>query len=514
MRRIQNVSLAEEARRRYLTYAMSVITARALPDVRDGLKPVQRRILFGMGRDLNLSHQSRFVKSAKVVGHVMGSYHPHGDQAIYDAMVRLAQPFAMRAPLVDGYGNFGSLDGDPPAAFRYTEARLKEISGEALGDLKFDTVEYRPTFDGSGQEPVVLPTKLPLLLLNGAQGIAVGMATSIPPHNLTELCRACRMLIDKRKTTLDELLEVIHGPDLPTGGEVLASPSALRQIYETGRGTLRMRATYRTEREGRRHHIIIDSVPYGVEKAGVIEKMGELIAARKIPQATDIRDESTEDVRIVLEVKSIDLADQVMAYFYRHTALMDTLAFNLVSLTPIGPEGAVQPARLGLKAILTHFLDFRLEVVTRRLKDQLHRLEQRIHILEGFEIIFDELDKAIRIVRRSDGREDAQKKLCTTFGLSQEQATAVLETKIYRLAKLEIEKIREELAAKLKEQKRLTTLLKSEKRRWTLVANELTDMERRFGDARRTKIVQADNAEITYDAEAYIQAEDTHVVVT
>ncbi|GIW70963.1 MAG: DNA topoisomerase (ATP-hydrolyzing) [Planctomycetota bacterium] len=511
---IQPVALAAETRRRYLSYALSVITARALPDVRDGLKPVQRRILYTMGVDQRLGPTARHKKSAKVVGEVMGSYHPHGDQAIYDALVRMAQPFTMRAPLIDGQGNFGSLDGDPPAAYRYTEVRLTPLATELLEELAAETVPLRPNYDDTRREPVVLPARLPHLLLNGAQGIAVGMASSIPPHNLGELVRACVRLIDEPQSTVAQLLRTLKGPDLPTGGELLASREELRAIYESGRGSLKLRGTYRVERSGRRCRLVIDSVPWGGDKSQIVEKIGEIIAARRLPQALDVRDESTEQVRIVLELKPDADPARVMAYLYRHTPLMTALPVNLTCLVP-GPDGVRgRPARLDLKAILRHFLDFRLQVLTRRLEHRLRELRARIHILEGFAAIFAELDAALALVRGAEGREDARQRLCARFGLDAEQAEAVLQTRIYRLARLEIARLEQELGDRRAEASRLERLLASEPARWGLVREELEEIARRYADPRRTRIAGGEDSEHAYDADAYVVDEDTHVVLT
>ncbi|RME76876.1 MAG: DNA topoisomerase 4 subunit A [Planctomycetota bacterium] len=493
---------------------MSVITSRALPDVRDGLKPVQRRILFTMGRDLRLSPTSRYMKCARVVGQVMGAYHPHGDQAIYDALVRLAQPFSLREPLVDGQGNFGSLDADGAAAMRYTEARLTPLAMELLEELGADTVPLRPNYDGTREEPVVLPARFPNLLLNGAQGIAVGMATSIPPHNLGELLRACVRLIDDPERSTAELLRTVKGPDLPTGGELLASREALREAYQTGRGSFKVRGSYRVEREGRRSRIVIDSIPYGVTKSAIVEKIGEQIAARRVPQALDVRDESTDEVRVVIDLKAGAEPAPVMAYLYRHTPLETHLHLNLTCLVPTADPAVTRPERLGLKAALEQFLAFRLEVVTRRLAHRLRKLEQRIHILEGFAIIFDALDEALRIVRRSEGRADAHRKLRKRFGLSEAQTDAVLDRRIYQLAALEIRKVLEELAEKRAEADEVRALLASEPARWRLIRDELEQLGARHATPRRTRVRTSEDDTHVYDAEAFIAHEDTHVVLT
>ena len=443
---IEDVPLAEAARSRYLNYALSVITSRALPDLRDGLKPVQRRILYAMWHDLHVTADGRYIKCAAVVGEVMKTYHPHGDQSIYDALVRMAQPFRLRQTLVDGYGNFGSIDGDPPAAMRYTECRLTPIAQTLLSELREQTVDYRPNYASTAEEPIVLPAQFPNLLVNGVSGIAVGMATNIPPHNLKEVINALLALLDNRELTLERLLKSIHGPDFPTGGVILNSAEEIRQIYATGQGTIKLRGTYEPHPD-RPNAVLITSIPYGIEKDALVERIGELIAKGQVPQLTNVKDLSTDDIRILLELRSGANADAALAYLYKNTPLQINYSINLTCLLPAeGAEVAV-PARLDLKTILQQFLDFRLEIVTRRLQFELKNLLARIHILEGFAIVFKNLDEAIKIIRNSDGKADAAPKLIARFELSELQADAVLETKLYRLGKLEIRDILEELAA-------------------------------------------------------------------
>ena len=507
--------LHEEARRRYLNYALSVITSRALPDVRDGLKPVQRRILFGMYRDHRLTHDAKYMKCAKVVGTVMGQYHPHGDTAIYDAMVRMAQDFSLRYPLVDGHGNFGSLDGDAAAAQRYTECRLAAIASEMLGELAKRTVDYRPTYDGSLLEPIVIPARLPQLLMNGSTGIAVGMATNIPPHNASELCDALIDLSKHKDLEVKDLLKHVKGPDFPTGGQILNSKAELRAIYETGQGSVRVRGEWKTEELPRGgQQLVVTSIPYAVNKGTLVAKIGELVRERKLTQVTDVRDESTTDVRIVLELKREASPELVMAYLFRHTALQTSFGVNLTVLVPTDNPEVGTPKKLGLKEILQHFLDFRFEVVTRRAQFDLEEVEKRLHLLEGFEKVYDALDEMIRIIRKSEGKADAAQKLVKRFELSDEQVDAILETKLYRLARLEILVIQKEAKEKRAERKELKELLASERSRWSVVREEIQEVQKQYGDKRRTRIGGAGSEEVEYSEEAFITDEDAHVVLT
>ncbi len=512
---IEDVRLHEATRSRYLNYALSVITSRALPDVRDGLKPVQRRILYAMYKDLKLRPDSRYLKSARVVGDVMGKYHPHGDQSIYDAMVRMSQPFALRAPLVDGQGNFGSIDGDSAAAMRYTEARLMPLAVELLDEIRQDTVDFRPTYDGQLDEPITLPAQFPNLLVNGATGIAVGMATNIPPHNLREVISALVELIDHPGADLDAVLQHIQGPDFPTGGEIISSADEIRAAYETGQGPIKTRGTYVTETVNRKHHIILTSVPYGLNKASLVEKIAGLIETKKVPQIVDVRDESTDDIRVVLELRRGASAEAAMAYLYKHTPLQQNFNVNLTCLVPTDTVGVSAPARLGLVALLQHFLDFRLQVVTRRLRHRLAELERRIHILEGFETVFDALDEIIALIRASEGKADAARQIMARFGLDEVQTDAILELKLYRLARLEILIIREELADKRGEASRIRGMLDDVGARWKLVRSELLEIAESYGEPRRTAVVGAQAAEIAeFAPEAYIVREKTWVMVT
>jgi len=506
------IDLATAAEDRYLAYALSVITSRALPDVRDGLKPVQRRILYAMYQNLRLMAGSRPRKSAAVVGEVLGKYHPHGDVAAYEAMVRMAQPFALRYPLVHGEGNFGSLDGDSPAAMRYTEARLTPIAEELLRDVRDETVDFRDNYDATLGEPVVLPAAIPQLLMNGSTGIAVGMATNIPPHNLTEIVEALVAMIHAPDITTRELCKFIKGPDFPTGGEILNSRAELRQIYETGQGAVRLRGQYLAAVEKRRQRVVITSIPYTANKSRIVEEIAEHIMSRRLPQATDVRDESTDVVRIVVEIKPDASPEAVMAYLFKHTGLQINFNVNLTALVPTATAGVGQPARLTLRDLCRHFLDFRLEVVTRRLEHELRQLQARLHILEGFLKLFANLDRAIQIIRRSASRAEAASALMREFDLDDVQADAVLETRLYQLARLEIEKIREEQRTKEQRAQEIERLLRGTKARWTLVEGELQEVARKYGDKRRT--VLSSGAELVYDAEAYVVHEDATVVVT
>ncbi|MBK8256565.1 MAG: DNA topoisomerase IV subunit A [Polyangiaceae bacterium] len=506
--------LSEEAKRRYLNYALSVITSRALPDVRDGLKPVQRRILYAMHNDLRLGPDSKFRKSAAVVGEVMGKYHPHGDVAIYDAMVRMAQEWVMRAALVEGYGNFGSLDGDAPAAMRYTEARLRPIALELLTELGQRTVHWRPNYDGTRSEPVVLPSRFPNLLVNGSQGIAVGMATSIPPHNLGEVIDACTALIADRSLSTYRLLTYIKGPDFPTGGQLFVSKKELEEVYTTGQGSVRLRGEWKTEDDGKKGvNIIITSVPYAVERKVIVEKIAEVIIAKKLPTLLDVRDESTRDVRVVLEIKRGTDPQLVMAYLFKHTPLQGNVQVNLTCLVPSDNPDVCTPRRLGLGEILSQFLDFRFETVTRRCEFDLEQLGKKIHVLEGFEKIFDALDEVLKIIRKSDGRKDAHEKLSTRFSLTDEQTEAILELRLYRLAKLEILLVQKELGQLRAEAKKLESLLKSADKRWNLVKDELAELRAKFGAKRLTKVTGSTD-EPEYSEEAFIVDEDANVILS
>ncbi len=516
-----DTSLEEEAKRRYLNYALSVITSRALPDVRDGLKPVQRRILYSMMHDNHLRPDAKHRKSAKVVGDVMGKYHPHGDSSIYDAMVRLAQDWALRLTLVDGSGNWGSLDGDEAAAMRYTECRLAPGAMELLRELDFETVDMRANYDGTTEEPVVLPARYPNLLVNGSTGIAVGMATNIPPHNLREITNALIALSENRDLDHVKLMSFIQGPDFPTGGQMLNSKVELRQIYKDGQGTIRVQGEYKLEERKRGgEDIIITSMPYAMKKSDLVEKIADVVRERKLPYLLDVRDESTTDVRIVLEIKKDADPKMVMAYLYKHTPLQANFHVNLTCLVPSefiegAPAGSPpQPRRMGIKDALLYFLDFRLIVTQRRFEYQLRQLQARVHILEGFVTVFDALDELIKIIRASDGKEDAAGKIIKRFKLSDLQTEAILEMRLYKLAKLEVNVIREELRDKAAEAKRISALLKNEDKLWTVIKDDLRGVAAELGTPRRTRSLKDGGEELEYDEEAFIVDEDAHVVVT
>ncbi|HZJ34198.1 MAG TPA: DNA topoisomerase IV subunit A [Vicinamibacterales bacterium] len=510
----EGVALHEAAQSRYLNYALSVITSRALPDVRDGLKPVQRRILYTMWQQ-NLTADAKHRKCAKVVGDVMGSYHPHGDAALYETLVRMAQPFSLRYPLVDGSGNFGSLDGDSAAAMRYTECRLARISDEMLEEIDQTTVPFRPNYDGTKTEPVVLPARLPNLLVNGATGIAVGMATNVPPHHLGEVCTALIKLLDTPDLSSAQLCRYVKGPDFPTGGQILNTADELKEIYKTGSGTIRLRATWETgsvSRSGRT--LFVTSIPYATNKSALVERIADVVLSRKLPPLLDVRDVSTDDVRIELELKGDADPKLVMAYLFKNTPLQTNVFVNLTCLIPTENEDVGRPERLDLKAMLWHFLHFRLQVVTNRLEHELEALTKRIHILEGFEKVFDALDEIIRIIRKSEGKADSAEKIMKRFELDAEQTDAILELKLYRLARLEILVIQNELAEKRKRARQIGGLLRDEESRWKLVRDEIEEIQTTYGknDKRRT-IIEADE-EVAFTADDFIVEEDNVVIVS
>ena len=532
---IQAVPLRLAAQSRYLNYSLSVITSRALPDVRDGLKPVQRRILYTT-RELGLAHTAKHRKSAKVVGDAMANFHPHGDSSIYDALVRMAQPFALREPLIDGSGNFGSIDGDNAAAMRYTECRRTKIAGEILADLTTRTVPFRPNYDGTREEPVVLPSRIPNLLLNGATGIAVGMATNIPPHNLKELCKALLKLLKDPEIKPYQLVanDAVTGPDFPTGGQITNTKDELREIYRTGQGPVMLRGTSKVVRGKKGVRTLqIDSIPYTVNKAQLVERIGELVFSGKLPLVTDVRDLSTDDIRVDLVLKKDADEKKVLAFLYKNTKLQLNFNVNLTCLVPTENPEVGRPERLGLKEVLWYFLQFRLEVITKRLENELNTLNARIHILRGFVTIFDALDEIIKIIRKSDGKKDAAEKIMKRFpakvvrgkpdGLDAEQTEAILELKLYRLARLEINLVLDELKKKEKRAREIRKLLDEDTHdtnasgRWAIVRGEINDLLENFcgkgQSVRRTAIETAED-EIEISAEDFIVAEDCHVLVT
>lgn len=505
--RIESAPIVDEIKKSYLEYAMSVIISRALPDVRDGLKPVHRRILYAMW-NIGLKHTAKFRKSAHVVGEVMAKYHPHGDSSIYDAMVRLAQDFNMRHQLVDGQGNFGSMDGDSAAAMRYTEARLRAAAEEMLFDIEKNTVNFSPTYDGSHQEPMVLPAKLPNLLLNGTMGIAVGMATNIAPHNLSELCDGIIRLIDQPKTNVEELAEIIKGPDFPTGG-VIYNKKDIMNAYATGRGGIVVRAKAEIQ-EGRTGHfnIIVTEVPYQVNKAVLIEKIATLVQEKKMEGIKDLRDESNKDgVRIVIELKKDAYPKKVLNQLYKNTELQTTFHFNMLALVD-----GIQPRVLNLKNILDEFIRHRQVVVRRRTEFDLEKNKDRAHILEGLKMALDKIDLIIKIIRASENKEEAKINLMQKFKFTDRQVTAILEMKLQQLANLERQKIEDELKEKRAIIKELESILASETKILNIVKKETEEIKEKFGEERRTQIVAHGVKEFT--TEDLIPNEPTIILIT
>lgn len=487
-----SVNIEEEMKVSYLDYAMSVIIGRALPEVRDGLKPVQRRILYAMFRE-GLLPGRKYSKCAGVVGEVLKKYHPHGDTAVYDALVRLAQDFNMRYPLVDGQGNFGSIDGDPPAAYRYTEARLAKIAEELLMDIDKETVDFIPNFDETTEEPKVLPSRIPNLLINGSSGIAVGMATNIPPHNLGEIIDGLVFLLENPDASVDDLMSFIKGPDFPTGG-VIHGTTGIREAYEHGRGLIRIRARAKVEKEYRgAENIIISELPYQVNKARLIEKIAELVRDKRIEGISEIRDESDRDgIRIVLELKRGEMAEVILNNLYKHTQMEST--FGVIMLALVGG----QPHVLNLKRLLAHFLHHRRDVVIRRTRFELRKAEERAHILEGLKIALDHLDEIISLIRASKNPEEAKRELMTRFPLTEIQSQAILDMKLQRLTGLEREKIINEYRDTLKEIERLKAILGSEALVAKIIKDELLEIRSRYADERRTEITE-ETKEITIE---------------
>lgn len=484
MGKVEPVPIITELQTSYLDYAMSVIVARALPDVRDGLKPVHRRILFAMS-NLGLKHTAKFLKSARVVGDVMGKYHPHGDTAIYDSLVRMAQYFSMRYPLIFGQGNFGSMDGDNAAAMRYTEAKLQAIAEEMLADIEKNTVDFAPNYDGSQKEPRVLPSKLPSLLLNGSMGIAVGMATNIPPHNLGEVCDATMALIDNPKMTVEELMEYVKGPDFPTGG-VIYNKKDILAAYATGRGGIVLRAKADIqESKGDQFQIIVTEIPYQVNKATLIEKIAELVQEKKIEGIKDLRDESNKDgVRVVIELKRDAYPKKILNRLYQLTDLQTTFHLNMIALVD-----GIQPRLLNIKSILEEYIKHRQVVVRRRTEFDLERARERAHILEGLKRALDKIDAVIDTIRKSKDRDDAKANLIQKFKFTERQAVAILEMRLQQLANLEQKKIEDELKEKIALIKELEALLASPKKILDVVKKETKELMAGYRDERRTDIV-------------------------
>src|SRR5687767_4845511 len=514
---VRTVAIEDEMRTAYIDYAMSVIVARALPDVRDGLKPVHRRILYTM-QEMGLRSTAAYRKCAGVVGEAMAKYHPHGDLALYETLVRMAQDFSLRYPLIDGQGNFGSIDGDPPAAMRYTEARMASITDEMLGDIEKETVDFVDNYDGRLRQPTVLPSKLPNLLVNGSSGIAVGMATNIPPHNLGEICAAARALIDNPELTVDDLCDIVTGPDFPTGGTIyrmdrhrnpvtgeMEEADAIRHLYATGRGRIIVRGQVAFEEARGGMAVVITELPYQVNKTTLIEKMADLVASKKITDVRDIRDESDRDgMRIVVEVKRDGSPHTVMQQLFKHTPLQTSFSANMLALV----DG--QPQTLGLKKMLEHYIAYRREVVRRRTEFDLARAQERAHILEGLKIALDNLDEVISTIRAAADVDAARSALMKRFGLTEVQANAILEMQLRRLAALERKKIEDEYRSIIQLISELEDLLANPRKILTVIKDELTGLVKRYGDERKTRIQADANRELT--AEDLVQAED--VVVT
>jgi DNA gyrase subunit A len=500
------INIEDEMRQSYLDYAMSVIIGRALPDARDGLKPVHRRVLYGM-YDLANDWNRPYKKSARVVGDVMGRYHPHGDAAIYDTIARMAQDFSLRYPLIDGQGNFGSIDGDPPAAMRYTEVRMARIASELLADIDKDTVSFQPNYDDTTTEPVVLPSKVPNLLVNGSAGIAVGMATNIPPHNLGEIVDAATLLIERPDVTIDELIERVPGPDFPTGA-ILCGRDAIHEAYREGRGilTVRARATIESDEKTERQAIVVTEIPFQVNKTRLIERIAELANEKTIDGISDLRDESDRDgMRIVIELKREAVAEIVLNQLYRHTPMQDSFGVNLLAIV----EG--RPQVLNLKTALEVFVDHRREVVRRRTAFELREAERRLHVLEGFRIALDHLDAVIALIRAAADPASAKQGLTARFGLSEVQAQEILNLRLQRLTSLEREKILTELAETEAQIRRYREILADEREVDSIIVEELGEIRRLYADPRRTEI-QAATSEFT--AEDLIAEEDMVVTIS
>lgn len=503
--RIISINIDEEMRSAYIDYSMSVIVSRALPDVRDGLKPVHRRVLYGM-LDLGLTNNKPYKKSARIVGEVMGKYHPHGDKSVYDTMVRMAQEWSLRYLLVEGQGNYGSVDGDEPAAMRYTEARLQKLAEEMLADINKDTIDYQLNFDDSLQEPTVLPSKFPNLLVNGASGIAVGMATNMAPHNLSEVIDATMALIDNRQIEVAELMKYVKGPDFPTGG-IIYGYDGPREALETGRGRVVIRARAEIEtHNGERERIIVSEIPYQVNKALMIERTAELVNEKKLEGISAIRDESSrEGIRVVYEIKRDANAAIVLNNLFKYTSLQTSFSVNNIALV----NG--RPMLLNLKDLIHHFVEHRHEVVVRRTKFELNEAEKRAHILEGLLIALDHLDEVIRLIRASQTPDEAREGLMTSFGLSDIQARAILDMTLRRLTGLERDKIKDEYAALMKLIEHLKSILNDEGLRMQIIKDELLEIKEKYGDERRTEMVHS-SAEM--QTEDFIEDEDVVITIS
>jgi len=499
------VKIEDEMKKSYLEYSMSVIVGRALPNIRDGLKPVHRRVLYGM-HDLKNYYNRPFKKSARVVGDVIGKYHPHGDAAVYDTIVRMAQDFSMRYPLVDGQGNFGSVDGDPPAAMRYTEVRMTRLAQDFLSDIEKETVSFTPNYDGSLQEPDILPTTIPNLLINGSSGIAVGMATNIPPHNLSEVCNAVIRVIDQPDIDLDDLIGIVFGPDFPTAGFILGK-KGIREAYRTGRGIIKIRARAFVEKVGKtKERVVISEIPYQVNKSKLLEKMAALVREKKIEGISDIRDESDRDgMRIVVDIKRDGKALVILNRLYKFTQM--EISFGIILLAIVNGR----PQILTLKAILEHFVAHRREIIVRRTIYDLRRAEERAHILEGLKKALDFLDDVIELIRSSSDPKEAKVRLMADLDLSDTQAQAILDMRLQRLTGLEREKINAEYQDLIKNIARFKAILKSDAMVLQIIKDEITDIQKKYGDERRTEILE-DVGDI--DLEDLIAEEDMVVTIS
>ncbi|GAB7388488.1 DNA topoisomerase (ATP-hydrolyzing) subunit A [Bacillaceae bacterium] len=502
--RIQEVNISQEMRNSFLDYAMSVIVSRALPDVRDGLKPVHRRILYAL-HEMGMTADKPHKKSARIVGEVIGKYHPHGDAAVYETLVRMAQDFSYRYPLIDGHGNFGSIDGDSAAAMRYTEARMSRIAAELLRDIDKETIDFGPNYDGSEKEPLVLPSRFPHLLVNGASGIAVGMATNIPPHNLREVIDGVIRLIDDPEVTNGELMKSIKGPDFPTGALILGR-DGIKSAYETGRGTITLRAVCKIEEVKNKHQILVTEIPYQVNKAKLVEKIAELVREKKIDGITDLRDESDrKGMRIVIELRRDVNPQVVLNNLYKQTALQATFGIIMLALV----DG--QPKILNLKQMLSHYLEHQKIVIRRRTQFELRKAEARAHILEGLRVALDHIDEIINLIRASRTTEEARSGLMERFALSQEQAQAILDMRLQRLTGLEREKIEDEYRELLQRIAELKAILADEQKVLALIKEELLEIREKYGDERRTRIVLDEES---IEAEDLIQEEDVVITLT
>ncbi|AEM72706.1 DNA gyrase subunit A [Caldicellulosiruptor acetigenus] len=504
--RIIPVEIQEEMKRSYIDYAMSVIVSRALPDVRDGLKPVHRRILYAMN-EIGLTPDKPYRKSATVVGHVLAKYHPHGDAAVYESLVRMAQDFSMRHPLVDGHGNFGSVDGDPPAAMRYTEARMSRIALEMLRDIEKETVDFMPNFDESAKEPKVLPSRFPNLLVNGSQGIAVGMATNIPPHNLAEVIDAIVYLLDNENATLDDIMKIIKGPDFPTGGYIIGK-KGIKDAYATGKGKIIVRAKTTIEQTSKgRQRIIVTELPYMVNKARLIEKIAELVHEKKIDGISDIRDESDkEGLRIVIEIKKDADANVVLKQLYKNTQLQDSFGIIMLALVDN------QPKVLTLMDMLNLYIEHQKEVIVRRTRYDLRKAEERAHILEGLKKALDHIDEIISIIRSSKTVNEAKERLISRFQFTEAQAQAILDMRLQRLTGLERQKIEEELAELIRMIEYYKNVLASDAMVKEIIKKEILEIKEKYKDERRTKIIQDEHED--FEEEELIQEQETVITLT